>query len=394
MAERAPWAPFRRIVASPALRESLVAFVTVRLLGSLVAAIGLAGIPSLPMPAALGYLPAPGGPLYNATIGLWARWDAAWWLRVAELGYSPGNQGATFFPLFPLAIRALHALGLPSLPAALLVSNGCFVAGLFFVHRLADMDLGGPEVARRAVWFQALYPGCVFCLAPYSEAPFLALAAGTFFAARTRRWWLVGLLGAAASATRIVGVLLVAPLAVELAQQWRESSPRPPLRAAMALPAVPLGLAAFMLYWQRTCGRPLEFLAQLQAWGRVPMAPWTTLRLGLAQATADFDRYPHAVYLLEAGAILGLLAVAVGGLRVLRPAYSVFLWLGVAPLLLNPAPIRIFCSLLRYSAVLFPAALVMAAVVRRPSTNEGIRLIFAGLFALCTALFVTSQWML
>lgn len=386
-------APFQARERSwAALRTAGAAYLVARLIGSIAAAIAIAGIPALPPVAALGYAPAPKGPIYNLTIGAWERWDAIWIIRIAEHGYSAGTQGSGFFPLLPLSIRALHALGLPSLVAALLVTNACFLAALYFTCRLAEIDLG-IDAARRAVWLQALYPGSLFCLAPYTEAPYLALVTAAMYAARTRRWWLAGALAGAASGTRIVGVLLLPALVVEFVLQRRES-PKVRWRDALALILAPSGLVLFSLYWNARTGDPLEYLHQLNAWGRVSTPPWTTLRMGLQQASAHIDQYPHAVFWLEAGAAVALLAVGIVALRLLRPTYSAFLWLSVVPLFVNPAPIRVFVSLLRYSAVLFPAGFVLATMMRRASLNEAVRLVFAGTFAVCTAMFVTSNWML
>src|SRR5262249_39525183 len=160
-----------------------------------------------------------------------------------ERGYTPGNMGAAIFPLFPLSIRALHALGLPSVVAGLLIGNACFFAGLCFVYQLAALDVD-EQTARRAVWLQALYPGSFFLLAPYPEPVYLALASGAFLAARRRRWALAGLAGAALSATRNLGVLIGPALLVELALQRRET-PKTPLRQGLWLGLVPLGLGSF-----------------------------------------------------------------------------------------------------------------------------------------------------
>src|SRR5687768_13823985 len=36
-----------------------------------------------------------------------ARWDAVWYLRIAESGYGDGEARAAFFPLYPLLVRAV-----------------------------------------------------------------------------------------------------------------------------------------------------------------------------------------------------------------------------------------------------------------------------------------------
>jgi hypothetical protein len=50
-----------------------------------------------------------------------ARWDAVWYLRVAQSGYGGIEARTAFFPAYPLLVRGLGELGGGS-PAALLVS--------------------------------------------------------------------------------------------------------------------------------------------------------------------------------------------------------------------------------------------------------------------------------
>ena len=56
-----------------------------------------------------------------------ARWDAAWYLVIAHYGYRPDlgaytSSRAAFFPLYPLGLRALGALGVPPVLAGVLLS--------------------------------------------------------------------------------------------------------------------------------------------------------------------------------------------------------------------------------------------------------------------------------
>jgi len=57
------------------------------------------------------------------------RWDANFYLMIAEYGYPPGhseakpNYFANFFPLYPLAVRAVWRAGMDLFWAAVAVSN-------------------------------------------------------------------------------------------------------------------------------------------------------------------------------------------------------------------------------------------------------------------------------
>src|ERR687896_775459 len=154
-----------------------------------------------------------------------ARWDAAWYLRIAESGYGGSDVRAAFFPLYPLLVRAVAA-PFGASPGALLVaayavSLAAFLGALVLLHRLVSLELGRP-LAQPALLLLALFPAAVFFGAPYAESLFLLLAVGAFYAARTGRWAWAGAAAAGAAATRSAGVLLLLPLALI----WWSSRPR------------------------------------------------------------------------------------------------------------------------------------------------------------------------
>src|ERR687893_2165826 len=74
-----------------------------------------------------------------------ARWDAVWYLRIAESGYGESEARAAFFPLYPLTVRAL-ATPFGASPAALLVAAyvvalASFLGALTLLHRLGTPQL-------------------------------------------------------------------------------------------------------------------------------------------------------------------------------------------------------------------------------------------------------------
>ena len=203
-------------------------------------------------------------------------WDAGWFLRVAVNGYPYGyTYGQTgqmegnelaFFPLYPMLIRGVAALGLDAGTAAIAVSWLASIAAAVALHLLGTTLYG-----RRAGW--ALVAIC--CTAPvsvvlsmaYSEGLFLALVAGMLTAAHRRVWWAAGLLGLGAALTRPTGAAAAVALAVAAVLAVREGSrPWPPIAAAaVALAGVPgfLGWVAWRV------GDPA-------AWFRIQTAGWGT----------------------------------------------------------------------------------------------------------------------
>src|SRR4051812_29592214 len=129
-----------------------------------------------------------------------ARWDAVWYLRVADSGYGESEARAAFFPLYPLLVRGL-AVPFGASPAALLVAAyavalATFLAALTLLHRLVTLELGR-RLAEPTLLLLAVFPAALYFGAPYAESLFLALSVGAFYAARTGRWAAAGACAAA-----------------------------------------------------------------------------------------------------------------------------------------------------------------------------------------------------
>ncbi|WP_051167645.1 hypothetical protein [Actinoplanes sp. N902-109] len=202
-------------------------------------------------------------------------WDGGWFQRVAAgypHGYTVGPTGAlegnelAFFPLYPMLIRLLSALGLSPGSAALTVSWLASIGAAVALHLLGTSLFG-----KRGGW--ALVAIC--CSAPmsvvlsmaYSESLFLALVAGMFVAAHRKVWWAAGLLGLGCALTRPTGAAAAVGLAVAavLAVRAGERKWPPLLAAAVALAGVPAYLG--WVGWR--VGEP-------DAWFKIQTAGWGT----------------------------------------------------------------------------------------------------------------------
>jgi hypothetical protein len=155
-------------------------------------------------------------------VGGWCRFDCGWYLDIADHGYSyvKGQQSSVaFFPGYPLVARPL-ARAIDNTPLALIIVT--WIAGLatlmLFAHWCARRF--DPTTAMLAVACFALYPyGWFLYGAGYGDALFLAFAIGAFVLLEQDHAVLAGLAGAAASATRPIGIAVAIGLllrAVEL----------------------------------------------------------------------------------------------------------------------------------------------------------------------------------
>ena len=120
-----------------------------------------------------------------------ARWDAVWYLRIADSGYGGSHARAAFFPLYPLLVRALAAPSAAPRPRCWSPPTWCrwprSSGALVLLYRLVSLELGRP-LARPTLLLLAVFPAALFFGAPYSESLFLLAAVGAFYAARTGHW--------------------------------------------------------------------------------------------------------------------------------------------------------------------------------------------------------------
>jgi hypothetical protein len=324
-----------------------------------------------------------------------AAWDSGWYFDIARRGYyytPDGQSSIAFFPLYPMAMRAL-AWPFGSSEAAvwmagIVISCVAFLCGLIVLHQLTERTLGDREIARRTVLYVSVFPFSFFLTRVYPAGLFFLLTVLAVNFASTSRWWLAGLCGALAALTRPQGILIAIPL-MWLALRGLDRRRFPARVAAFAL--VPAAFLGYNLYIASLSGEALAWLKSEASWGySLGHAPWRQL-LALLERLADYGPYDYfftsrlAPYRLFHG-VTALLLVAV------TPA--VFVRLG-APLgayvlvsVLVPLSGNALEGIGRYGAVLFPVFMVLATV-KSPRFHEAFLIVSSLFLALFVGLFAT-----
>jgi Gpi18-like mannosyltransferase len=212
----------------------------------------------------------PGNPLVQAGV----RWDAGWYEQIARDGYwyKEGQQSpVAFFPGYPLTIRALMAAGVNRFLAGELISLVCGLLGIFLFAKWAQ-TVTDPRTALLSTLLLIVYPFSFYLYGVmYSDALFLALVVGAFYALERDRVWLATLLGALATGTRPVAPAVVLGLLVRrLELRHRAGQKFTPVDFVPVLAAS--GMALYMAYLWKSFGDPLAF-AHTQAapgWDHTP----------------------------------------------------------------------------------------------------------------------------
>jgi hypothetical protein len=359
------------------------------------------------------------GPFVEAAL----MWDGAWYVSVAQDGYSippaPTLSNVAFAPLLPMLVRGLveifsflgihfgdTAFGNYAL-TGVIITNVAFIAALYVLWRLVALD--HPEaVANRTLWLVAAFPMGVFWSALYTESLFLLLAAACVLAARRGAWLLAGALGGLATLTRWAGVLLALVLLVEWLSVQRAITTRGKPASFLALSCiavVPLALALHMLYLWAQFGNPLAVLrVQAERWQHKMSFFLSTyadsvnlLWQHLSYSGPRRDEIMvqgsgNSLYVwLDLGLPLLFVALGVVGLRRgwLRPGDLAWLALG----LLFPLSSDNTRSVARYLLPLWPALVVASRLCEKRPQLERVWLgVSVGLMALVAYIFGNGKW--
>ena len=180
----------------------------------------------------------------SSSLEIRARWDAEWYLLIAEEGYhlerhmegrrvryAPADATG-FLPLYPLLVRGLGDLlarlpwtgeletrshgtgelirkrgGAPYLLAGALIADlALLLSAIRLYRRVQETGHAGAPASEGMALFSAaallFHPSSFFLSAVYAESLLLLLTLACFTALRRRRWLLAALAGALASATK------------------------------------------------------------------------------------------------------------------------------------------------------------------------------------------------
>ncbi|MFI1992174.1 mannosyltransferase family protein [Actinoplanes sp. NPDC020271] len=340
--------------------------------------------------------PAPD--LWSIALG-WNGWDAMHYVTIAASGYHLGPGYPAFFPLFPMLIHVVN----PILPgdgvvSALVLANAAAFGALALLYRLAELELGA-GIARRAAWYLAVFPTGFFLFIGYNESLFLLLIVGSLYAARRENWWLAGMLGALSSATRLFGVLLVIPLAVEYLRQvgWRPHRVRPDV---LALTVVPLGLVGYSLYCLVDLGSPLQFSIAQDQWGRrytFPGMAWVTSVRQIA-GHGLLDKGALAA-MLDAGTVLVAVVLLIlcvrGPFRLRRDQMYLVVQGGVGLIMLMSTEVagRSMQSAARYAMEAVAIFLVLGRIGANQVVDRVVLVIGASLHAVLLVVFMSGSFL-
>lgn len=333
--------------------------------------------------------PAGVGHLDPTLTDMFQLWDAEWYERIVTEGYpiplpaDPATGHITysqwaFFPVFPLLVRGLMALGLGFTTAAVLLNLALGALAVVLVWRVLSFPVhagtqpGRDRLALVAAALWCFYPATGIMVLPYTEALAACLVAGALLLLMQRRYLTFALVALVLGYTRAAAPALGVAVLAHLWLRWREdraAGGRPFGHDRWRLAVLLAATAASAVAWPVTVGYlsglPGAFFQVQAAWGQRP------------------DEGPFVLWISWAWESKGLLAVVV--MVALVATYialvigrhgrwmplEVRYWALAYPLYLF-AVVRPITSMWRFLLLDFPLAALVASVAMRTSSGREV----------------------
>jgi hypothetical protein len=307
----------------------------------------------------------------RSVLGGWCRFDCGWYVNITDNGYfmadPPRQSSVAYFPGYPLVARPLAGV-LDNTPLALIVVTWLsgFVTLVLFARWCASRL--ERRTAMVAVACFALYPYAWYLYgAGYGDALFLAFAIGAFLLLEDDHPVLGGIAGAAAAATRPIGIAVAVGLLLRAIEQ-RGGLPRRDRDgwlARLGIPArldvrrlrrrdlgvllAPLGLVAWSGYLWARFDDPFAYSTVQEAWDQAT-GPRTWFKVGFVEELLDGTRTGYRSIIQAVVVLVAIVAVPWVARRV-SAAYGGYVLLAVA---LPAVSTRDFQGMGRYVLGAFP----------------------------------------
>lgn len=337
------------------------------------------------------------------------RWDSGWYIDILKNGYT--LHTAAFFPFYPLIIKLSTIFTSKTYLVGLLISNISFLVSLFYLYAFTQEEFDA-STAGRVVFYLACAPAAFVFSTYYSESIFMLFITACFYYSRHEKWFLAGLAGALASATRLTGVLIAVFILFEaLWQKGVRFIPKPWSYTAQIdliksdlrlLPKAWKGIAAsvfstsgliaFMVFLYQKFGDPLAFLHAEANWDKTISWDWPAK---LVENLYNMHKLVGNIYaggiggmdyLMDSLSMLVFLPLVVIVFFKFRPSFGWFTLLSFIMPLISSSPI----SMRRYVLALIPCYILLALWGKRTWVDRIILGVSLPLQAYLLVLF--SHW--
>lgn len=293
-------------------------------------------------------------PYPHPWLGLWQRFDAIWYISIAEFGYGAIAGDHAFPPIFPLLITFLKP-----------VFGNAFLAGLFISHLSTLYALkmmydtfvqwGGHAFTQKALVLFLLFPTSFFLFSVYSEPLFLVFALLSIRSMTNHSWPWAGFWTFLAILTRLQGIALLFCL---LFLMWKHYIF--PNRLQLWAGSITAG-AGFLFYLYLRAGIIQGNSASFTdpAWHARFVPPWEAFWIAVQNI---FSGTSNFIDLLNWITTITFMLLVIAGWRKIPLEYNLYAGFSLLVMLTRAVEGQPLIAMTRYALTLFPCFFTLGRI--------------------------------
>ncbi len=308
---------------------------------------------------------------FSQWIQTYLQWDARNYHRIAEGGYSFYVESGeyptlAFFPLYPWLIRIVNIFINNYIISGVFLSCLLYAGACAFFYKLLALDYN-KSTAIRAIVYISVFPHSLFFGVMMNESLLFITSVATLYYIRKHNWPMVGIMGALAAVSRMAGLLLAFPAAVEWLEHYKIIEKLSEKKIGeiwklfyskgLWIFLMLLGTGIYLFCNYKTTGDWFKFLEyQKMFWHHEAAYFGKGISLMENRVTDERGFQLFAIWLPQLISVIFGVAALVYGLRKTRSMYSSFL---VATIMLSTGTDWVL-SAARYMTCAIPAFIILA----------------------------------
>ncbi len=328
----------------------------------------------------------------------WAGFDGVHYITIIQNGYFGTGLIQAFFPVYPLLVYLFNWISNP-IVIGILLSHFFFIGALYlWVLLLKKQNI-------KLSWIEMilpflLFPSAFFFGAVYTESLFLFLVFLCLFLLKQKKLFYATIIAALASATRVVGIMLVPMMMVGVYVDWKQQKFRNALSVIknLGISAIgSIGLLTYMAYLWIVFHDPLYFLHVQNEFGGgrqeqfilLPQVLYRYVKIFIAMPGWSWSYYAYAQELAITLLVVGVLSWITYKHWRSQLAELIFAW----GIVLLPPLTGTLQSMPRYVLVAFPVFVAWVGLRKTHAPVYWALCAFSAVFLILNILlFIQGMW--
>lgn len=329
---------------------------------------------------------------FDGYLSAWQKWDASHYIRIAESWYSYTENGKNlmlvFFPMYSVFIKIFSFIFVDTRLSALVLSTVCYSVACGYIYALVSMDYN-KSIAKATLIFLSVFPFSFFFGGIMTESIFLLMTSMTFYYIRKCEWRCVMLCGILSALSRMIGVIMLLPAAVEWCEEykpfrlikenkWKELSDCI-FKKGLFIVLILIGTGIYLLINYQTTGNAFQFMEyQREHWYHENCYFASTITDIFQKAFSDSEDMMLRLSIWIPSACIFVMCTGLLVYSAFRHK-SMYVLYFVAYLVINTS-VTWLISAPRYMSVALPMFIILAELTERQRRSRYV--IYAVFFAL------------